>query len=575
MNLMQSDSVLLVGPEETFQEVVSRMANGNDRVIEIALIVDSENALLGVINTGDVLRHLAKGVDAQLHISELMVRNPITVKEGSSDARILEMIRVQLRERGIDKKNIVRYVPLLDDNGVVIDLIDVLSLIARQPQTQGSFVEVYGLGFVGLTLAVALAGRGHHVTGIDSNRSLVKQLQDGKPHVFEPRLSEMLRLALKEGMLEIRNTPSGKFNRVAIIAVGTPVGSDGSVSLEALRLVCEVVSSRLKCGDLIMLRSTVPVGTTRKFVREILEIGSGLKAGKDFFLAFAPERTAEGQAMQELVSLPQIVGGLTPKCTEVAASFWQSLSTSIVRVESLEAAELVKLINNSFRDLSFAFSNGLALLADNYNLDASKIISSANEGYPRNPIPKPSPGVGGYCLTKDPFLYASSDQADSHRLLSIHGREINSKASKYPVEVLSRFARRRSLSLSELTVLIVGVAFKGWPETNDLRGSISVDVGADLLKMGCKVLSFDAVVDKNEIEKLGFKPVDLIEGASVCDAVLILNNHPDNIPDGILTALRDRNTLLFDGWSQIDRYEVELQENIVYATMGYMTPQRD
>jgi len=279
--------------------------------------------------------------------------------------------------------------------------------------------------------------------------------------------------------------------------------------------------------------------------------------------------------MQELTSLPQIIGGLSSRCAEKATAFWQTLTDSVVNVDSLEAAELVKLINNSYRDLSFAFANGLALLADHFNMDAARIIAAANEGYPRNPIPKPSPGVGGYCLTKDPYLYAAVEQQAGHSQLSCHGREVNIRAGRYPLQVLSRFAERLGRPLEDLSILLVGMAFKGWPETNDLRGSTAVDVGRALSRQGCEVMGYDAVVDDASIEALGIKPVTLLEAARKCDALLILNNHPDNVPDGLVARLNGRQTLLFDGWSLLDRHEVEQYDDVVYATMGYMTPEKD
>ena len=463
--------------------------------------------------------------------------------------------------------------PLVDENGVVRDVVDVFSLLAISPR-QGDHGEVYGLGFVGLTLAVALAGRGHFVTGIDTNGALVEQLLAGKPHVFEPRLPDMLRRALSDEQVSFRTAPAEEHHSVVVIAVGTPVDDDGSASLNALEVACEAVGRRLMRGDLIMLRSTVPVGTTRGFVRDLLEAGSGLKAGEEFHLAFTPERTVEGQAMQELASLPQIVGGLTSRCAEKATAFWQTLTDSVVLVDSLEAAELVKLINNSYRDLSFAFANGLALLADRFNLDAGRVIAAANEGYPRNPIPKPSPGVGGYCLTKDPFLSAAVDREAGHGLLSRHGREVNQLAGQYPVQVVRRFAERMGQPMSELSVLVAGLAFKGLPETNDLRGSSGVHVCFELERYGCKVFGYDAVVDPVAIEALGIKPVKLQEAAHRCDALLVMNHHPDNVPDGLIARLHRRMTLLFDGWSLLDRYEVEQYDGITYATMGYMTPEK-
>lgn len=566
--------VVLARPDEPLQQIISRMGRGGESIFGIALVVDENMVLQGVINNGDVLRLLADGVSLASQSRDVMVREPVTAPVDASDEQILRTVRSQLLRRTGGKKHVTRYVPIVDAVGVVREVVDVFSLLARSPR-QGDQVEIYGLGFVGLTLAVALAGRGHFVTGIDTNEHLIDKLLHGEPHVLEPRLPDMLRRALDDKQLIFRKSPGDDHHRVVIIAVGTPVENDGSASLTALRAVCEMVSPRLKLGDLVMLRSTVPVGTTRGFVRELLEAGSGLRAGDQFHLAFTPERTVEGQAMQELASLPQIVGGLSSRCVERATSFWQTLTGSVVHVESLEAAELVKLINNSYRDLSFAFANGLAMLADRFNLDASRVIDAANEGYPRNPIPKPSPGVGGYCLTKDPYLYAAVDRQAGHGLLSCMGRAVNQKAGRYPIQVVSRFADRLGRPVSELSVLLVGIAFKGWPETNDIRGSVSVDVARELVSHGCEVMGCDSVLDNSAIEALGIKPVVLHEAAGRCDVLLILNNHPDNVPDGLIARLHGRQTLLFDGWSQLDRHEVEQYDGIVYSTMGYMTPKKN
>lgn len=565
--------VVLARPDEPLQQIITRMGRSGERLFGIALVVDEAMVLQGIINNGDVIRLLADGVSLDRPAHEAMVREPVTAPVEASDEQILQTVRSQLFRRTGGRKDVTRHVPLLDEDGVVRDVADVFSLLARSPR-QGDHVEVYGLGFVGLTLGVALAGRGHFVTGVDTNEQLVELLQGGKPHVFEPRLPDMMRRAVYDGHLNFRTAPGSEHNRVVIIAVGTPVEDDGTASLAALRAVCEVVGQRLLRGDLVMLRSTVPVGTTRDVVRGMLEVGSGLRAGEDFNLAFTPERTVEGQAMKELTSLPQIVGGLSGRCIERATAFWQTLTDSVVHVDSLEAAELVKLINNSYRDLSFAFANGLALLTDRFNLDAARVIAAANEGYPRNPIPRPSPGVGGYCLTKDPFLYAAVDQQAGHGMLSRHGREVNQQAGRYPLQVVSRFAERLGRPVAELSVLLVGMAFKGWPETNDLRGSTAVDVGRELARQGCEVMGYDAVVDDAAIEALGVKPVTLHAAAGQCDAVLILNNHPDNVPDGLVARLGSRITLLFDGWSMLDRHEAEQYDGVVYATMGYMTPEK-
>lgn len=571
MNSNLEQLVVLAHPDEPLQPVVTRMGRAGHRLFGIALVVDVDMVLQGVITNGDVIRFLADGVSLETSIKDVMIRDPIVASIDASDDLILESVRSQLFRRTGGKKDVTRHVPLVDDRGVVRDVVDVFSLLARSPR-QVDHVEVYGLGFVGLTLSAALAGRGHYVTGIDTNSRLVQQLQSGEPHIYEPRLADVIRRSLDDEKLVFRTKPDDHHHRVVIVAVGTPVGDDGSASLASLEAACETVGPRLRRGDLVMLRSTVPVGTTRGFVRELLERGSNLIAGVEFHLAFAPERTVEGQALQELTSLPQIVGGLTSRCSEMASAFWQTLTASVVRVDSLEAAELVKLINNSYRDLSFAFANGLALLADRFNLDAARVINAANEGYPRNPIPRPSPGVGGYCLTKDPFLYASADSKAGYARLSHHGRMINQEAGHYPVQVVSRFAKRLGRPMSGLSILLVGLAFKGWPETNDLRGSTSVYIAHELVREGCKVMGCDAVVDDASIQALGITPVTLSEAAAHCDALLILNNHPANMLSGLFPLLEGRSTLLFDGWSLFDRFDIEQYDNITYATMGYMTP---
>ncbi len=322
-----------------------------------------------------------------------------------------------------------------------------------------------------------------------------------------------------------------------------------------------------------MLRSTVPTGTTRQIVIPRLEQLSSLSAGEHFNVAFAPERTIEGRAMQELRTLPQVIGGYTPACLRNAAQFWARLTSSVVQVASLEAAELVKLANNTFRDLSFAFANELALMADASNVDAFDLIRAANEGYPRNPIPLPSPGVGGYCLTKDPILFGCSPQGlRPDPTLGRAGRDVNERAALYPLTALKRFTERLGKPLSALSVLIIGVAFKGEPETSDLRGSTSLDVARALSGQVARLQGWDAVVTPEDIEDHGLEPVTGLDDAiRAADAVLILNNHRLNIDSEAWIQPRGKR-LVFDGWNQLDAAEIEKVPGLTYATMGYMTP---
>jgi nucleotide sugar dehydrogenase len=435
-------------------------------------------------------------------------------------------------------------------------------------------VAVYGQGFVGITLSAALANLGHKVYGVDVQESLIKRLKDNDIHVFEPGLNDIVAATQEAGRLEFATGLEQEKVDYYIVAVGTPVNDEGIANLNALDAVTQSIGKRLKRGDVVMLRSTVPVGTTRNVVRGILEEISGLEAGVDFHLAFAPERTAEGKAMEELRSLPQIVGGLSSLCAKRSIELWSSLTDSVVQVDSLEAAELVKLINNSFRDLSFAFANSVALLGDRFNINAFKLINAANEGYPRNRIPLPSPGVGGYCLTKDPFLFASVDKNSGHAKLAVNGRRVNEEAQSYALKQVKRYLQRKGKEIADTRIFIVGLAFKGWPETNDLRGSSSIFIAQELQKLGATVVGYDNVVSYDDWKTFlpNAQPGTLEADLSDSDVVLIMNNHPKNIPSNFLSLIRKGAAkMVFDGWSMLDSNAFRAIDNVDYATMGYIS----
>jgi len=562
--------VVLVRPHDTLAETVLRMAGDKVAFFGLAIVLDDNGRVQGVVNNGDILRLLAAGRDFSEPVSAAMVRDPIAVRPRMTPDEIITDVYRQIRTTRRLTREGVAYVLVTSDDGKLAGVINFADLVARHG-VRSERVAIYGMGYVGLTLAAALANRNHQVIGVDISEATVGQLRDSRVHVHEPGLEDMVRASLGRGTLQFSTDAGELHHGVSIIAVGTPVDGAGKADLSALESVARVIGPRLRRGDIVMLRSTVPVGTTREFIGPLLEKLSGLAAGEDFHIAFTPERTVEGKAMRELRELPQVVGGLTAACSQRAAMFWSSLSNSVVHMDSLEAAELVKLANNSFRDLSFGFSNGLAMLADRYNIDAFRLILAANEGYPRNPIPLPSPGVGGYCLTKDPFLYAAVAPQNVHAALATAGRDANRSAAKYPVEILRRYAERHGRKLGDFNVLVVGLAFKGLPETNDLRGSTGIEVAKALKGEGARVCGWDAIVPAEAIAEKGIAPIDVLEALGNVDAVVIMNNHPQNIPPGFLARTR-KPMIIFDGWSQLDARDIEQHRGLTYATMGYMTP---
>ena len=574
MNSSIKSLVTIAAPSDSIDVVVRRMAKESRKVeyAGIVVVLDSQKTLLGIVTDGDIRRAYASDVLFSGEISEIMVSEPITISEKVTEENIsLEVIRkVQLDKR--HHSEWIRHVLIVNDKNQLINIVDYFDILQSRNNLVNRVV-VFGMGYVGVTLAVSLANRGHQVTGVDVQKSIVNSLNQGKPHVFEPGLEDMLTANLKRDSINFSTTLEVDTHQVYIVAVGTPLDLDLKPDMSALTDVLKEISKVLHRGNHIMLRSTVPVGVTREIVVPYLEDKTGLKAGKDFYISFTPERTIEGNAMYELKTLPQVVGGYSSQCVKNAVEFWSTLTPTVVRVDTLEAAEMVKLANNTFRDLSFSFANELALLADKYNVNSFDLINAANEGYPRNKIPLPSPGVGGYCLTKDPILFScTSNGPRSDAVLGISSRKINEKAALYPIELIKRYSNRMQVPLSNLNILIIGVAFKGIPETADIRGSVAIDVLNKLNGCVNNVFGWDAFIDSKNLKEIGFNILDDLDSIVGCvDVVLILNNHPNNACSSIYIPPKN-NRLVFDGWNQIDRSEIEKTVGMTYATMGYVTP---
>ena len=259
-----------------------------------------------------------------------------------------------------------------------------------------SKVCVMGMGYVGLTLSVVLSEVGYAVWGIDTDLDVIKNLKKGEPHFFENGLHQRMKYQLKSGRLNFESRAPTKIFDVIIISVGTPLKKNTKIpNLNHLDNVLNDVGKLLSKNCLVCLRSTVPVGTTRSKVLPILEKHSGLKGGKDFYVTFAPERTVEGKALEELRSNPQVIGGITEEGTERAASFFHKVTPTIISVTSVEIAEFAKIMDNTYRDVCFSFANEMALISEHLKLDINEVIKASNIHYPRNNIPVPSPGVGG------------------------------------------------------------------------------------------------------------------------------------------------------------------------------------
>lgn len=562
--------VIISHIDETIQELIEKISKSKTKIFAFCCVVDKSFQLLGVLNSGDILRGLSRNNNISQKVSELMNINPITVNEDFTRSSLLEEVSEKLILKTSGEKKFTRFVPVINKNGILIDVLDLYEFIGINPISKPS-VAIYGLGYVGLTLATALSSVGIKVIGIDKNEKIINDLSKGQVHIYEPRLKDMIKNSLKNKTLLFQSfkfVPKSDFH---IITVGTPVNKQNNPTIDDLKAVARTISLNMKPNSTIILRSTVPVGTTRDIVLPILQ-KSNLKIGENFFLSFCPERTVEGNAIQELFDIPQVIGGITEKCVEKSSFLFNFLTKSTVRAESVEASEFVKLLNNSFRDLSFAFSNAFVKVAENFNLDANTIISSANKGYPRNQIPLASPGVGGYCLTKDPYLYSNKYSHLYHSDLSKLGRRINSDTHNIVIRYIKKFILKNRLVKSNLKVLIVGMAFKGSPETNDLRGSTSVDLYRDLNKLKLETFCFDNVISSSDLAKSGFKVFENEINFKEIDIFLFMNNHPKNLLSNFFQKIhKNKPILFFDGWNLLKRSEIEMNYNWTYCSLGYFT----
>lgn len=387
-------------------------------------------------------------------------------------------------------------------------------------------VGIVGLGYVGLTLATVLAEAGNSVIGIEKRKDLVDLTNEGVPHFTETGLPDALAGVTKSGKLVAAERFDESFScSTYIITVGTPLAPDGVARVDMIEAAARDIAANMRDGALVILRSTVKIGTTRDVVAPILAA-----SGKKFDIAMCPERTLEGKALQELRELPQIVGADDQAVADRAAAVFRRLTSSIVLVSGIETAEIIKLISNTFRDVQFAFANEVARVCDAFGVSAHEVISAGKLGYNRTNIPLPGL-VGGPCLEKDPHILMESARTRGISLeITGAGRLVNERQPQETVDFITSEIERRELT-GPLKINILGMAFKGQPETSDLRGSMSIKV-LDALKKAhpdAQIGVYDPVTPQEVLaaefpdEQVFTRFGDAVSGASV---VVIANNHP-------------------------------------------------
>lgn len=384
-------------------------------------------------------------------------------------------------------------------------------------------VCVVGLGYVGLTLAMHLVRKGYEVHGIEILDKTYDVLSSGNTYFYEPGLDELLKLSLNKNFFVHKEIPNNKSFNIFIITVGTPlVLGKKAPNMDVLDNAIESVRSFIKEETLLVLRSTIPVGTSAQIAKELAEKNGLSKIN----VSFCPERTAEGKALVELQSLPQIISGNNKEALQKSKEFFENLSDEVLEAESLEEAEIIKLFNNTYRDATFAISNTFNLISQSFNIDGSAVIEKANYNYIRSSIPKPG-FVSGPCLEKDAYILSSNMEDGDLKdfLLSIR------KANENLEERLVNYIKSLFSKSSSAKVLISGIAFKGVPQTNDLRGSSALKILDQLSEYASQITIHDFMNSRNELSVVShLKAIDQEEifypSSLTYDFIFILNNNP-------------------------------------------------
>ena len=425
-------------------------------------------------------------------------------------------------------------------------------------------IGVVGLGYVGLTLTAALADKGFVVHGADVSPRVIDSLSRGRPHIFEPGVAEIFAARIGTAIHVAAELPRDTVD-VAVISVSTPVDdATRRANLANLAAAARAVAATCRPGTLVVVRSTVPVGTSRRVVLPELRAAWG----DDVKLVMAPERTIQGQALRELVELPQVVGGLDQASRRAGVEFFSGLAHTVVEVSELETAEMVKLSNNCHTDLIYSFGNEIALIAEQHGLDPLEVIRAANLGYPRPDLSKPG-YVGGGCLSKDPYIML--DSAGGYRPYLVgRARELNEFLPVHVAETVVRLLRESRGATRGARLAVLGWAYKGWPPTDDMRGTPIAAMMPIFSAAGITVAGHDPMVGDDVIRQYGGEPISQDKAFTDSDAVLVINDHPDYRAIEVSQVLgAGRPALIYDSWRVLDG-EAVAAAGVRYAALGYL-----
>ncbi|MEU7041159.1 nucleotide sugar dehydrogenase [Streptomyces varsoviensis] len=386
-------------------------------------------------------------------------------------------------------------------------------------------LAVIGLGHLGLPLAQAATAAGVNTVGYDPDPRVIADLQAGRPPVDGSLTASEIRRMLSGGFRTTAEDAELGRVHTAVICAPTPLGEDRSLDLRAVGDAAHTLAARLRPHTTVLLESTAYPGTTEEFLRPILEQGSGLRAGRDFHLAYSPSRLDPGNRAYGYGDTPKVIGGLTPACTEAAAAFYGRLCDKVVRARGPREAETVKVLESNYRHVNIALANEMAVFCNDIGVDLWDVVRCAETKPFGFQAFRPGPGVGGHGVPIDPNYLSYQGRSLGHPLRMVElAQEVNGRMPRYIIQRCATLLNEHGKSARGARVLLLGVSYKA--DVADQEGSPAREIASRLMELGAQVSYHDPHVPQWNV--LG-RPVPradfLYEAAADADLTVLLQQH--------------------------------------------------
>ncbi len=397
--------------------------------------------------------------------------------------------------------------------------------LQRKIQSRQARVGIVGLGYVGLPLAVEFARSGFQVTGIDLDTRKVEQIQQGKSYIGDVDSEEVARL-VNQNLLHASADYAVLAELDTVnICVPTPLRKTKDPDLSYILAAVEQIQKYLHPGMLVILESTTYPGTTEEFILPRLT-ETGMEVGQDFFLCFSPERVDPGNPQFHTQNIPKVVGGVTPTCSEIGALFYQQAVEQVVQVSTTQVAEMVKLLENTFRSINIGLANEMALLCNSMKIDVWEVIdAAATKPFGFMPF-YPGPGLGGHCIPVDPFYlsWKAKMNGTEARFIELAG-QINGAMPQFVVNKIQAALNDREKSVKNSRIHVLGVAYK--KDIGDVRESPALDVLALLHKQGARLSYSDPMVPSLRLGGMELESQPVAASCKEADCVVLITNHSE------------------------------------------------